>query len=413
MDSRSSEPDSNIIRERCAVNAPFLALASMCLVLFGPLPFGRSLAETRRSAEEQSLRVEMKNVFVPLSVVLPVSFQADVFAASTNRSMIAVQLRRLADNAEVLAKHAQSRDHGFQFVARTLGRDASDVSRLFDGGFYEEARYTLHNMTDACIACHAAAPETKRAPRTPEFFAAIDLKGMTPLERAHYLVVARDFGDALTTYEEFFRSTPDTVTGQFLMRPMIDYLRICLHVKNDGLRPARLFDEVSGRPGTPRHVGEQLQRWSTSLRRAHDKSRSMPNDQLEIARMSLREGRERQEFPQDRDGLIEIILANAQAGRVLQRTGDSGPESAEAYYILAVTESLLGRQFWVSREEIYLEWAIRLRPSADFAPKAYTRLEDIVIQASKTPVGVIVPDVAVRVLKELRGLIEAAKLQRT
>jgi hypothetical protein len=83
-----------------------------------------------------------------------------------------------------------------------------------------------------------------------------------------------------------------------------------------------------------------------------------------------------------------------------------GRELAEAYYWLGVIESRVGRTFWLSQTEYFLEAAIRLAPSSPFAHKAYDLLEEFVVSGYTGSSGVNVPADEKARLQELRELID-------
>ena len=51
----------------------------------------------------------------------------------------------------------------------------------------------------------------------------------------------------------------------------------------------------------------------------------------------------------------------------------------EACYLLGVIESRIGRSFWLSQTEFYLEQAILLAPDRAFANDAYELLEEFLV----------------------------------
>ena len=93
-----------------------------------------------------------------------------------------------------------------------------------------------------------------------------------------------------------------------------------------------------------------------------------------------------------RDGLIEYLTAAAILNRYVHSHPDHGTDVAEAYYMLGITESLLGRTFWLSKEEFDFESAIRLAPVAPFAQKAYNLLEESYTFGFSGSSGTHIPD---------------------
>jgi hypothetical protein len=58
------------------------------------------------------------------------------------------------------------------------------------------------------------------------------------------------------------------------------------------------------------------------------------------------------------------------------KLGKPAPASAEAYYLLGVTELRIGSSAWLTEPEAYLEAAIRAAPASPAARRAYVVLEE-------------------------------------
>jgi hypothetical protein len=86
---------------------------------------------------------------------------------------------------------------------------------------------------------------------------------------------------------------------------------------------------------------------------------------------------------------------------------------AEAYYLMGVTESLLGHSFWVSRQDFYLESAIRIAPGSSFSSKAYALLEDSLVSGFTGSSGTNLPDDVTELLSELKTMIDNAKKEKS
>jgi hypothetical protein len=78
----------------------------------------------------------------------------------------------------------------------------------------------------------------------------------------------------------------------------------------------------------------------------------------------------------DRNALIEYLDASALLHRFLADARPRRADQAEAYYLLGVIETRIGRSYWLSQAEAYLETAIRLAPGEPVAKDAYALLEE-------------------------------------
>ena len=349
----------------------------------------------------------MHTIFEPIAQVLPLSFNDADFTSSKNKNFITTKLKDLSSNAHILEKHASHKSRSFEFVAKSLERDAKNLYRWYTKGQFDEARFTLHNMTENCIACHSSLPESQQFPPADKFFAAIKLNELPPLEKAHIQVLSRQFDAAIATYEDVLRSKEIHPLNLIVLGAFTDYLKICIHVKSDLKRPQPLMKEIMERPVTPLHVKEQLGRWLATLQKL-DQEGVINQTDLAVARKILSDGRGLMEFPRDRDGLIHYLVASAILNRIVYQRGDQGPQTAEAYYWLGVSESLTEHSLWIQKSDFYFETAIRLAPGADFAPKAYALLEDSYISGYTGSSGTHLPDDVRELLAELRKIIEQA-----
>ena len=77
--------------------------------------------------------------------------------------------------------------------------------------------------------------------------------------------------------------------------------------------------------------------------------------------------------------LVRFEVASGALLRYVASLPAGDARAAEAYYWLGVIESRVGRTFWLSQTEPYLEAAIRLDPGDPRADKAYALLEEFVV----------------------------------
>lgn len=360
---------------------------------------GQAFAETKATKDI------MRSIFDPLSTVLPYSFDRDAFAAEKNQPEIRAQLQKLVTNVSQLEEHARSQDRAFEFVAKSLVRDVKSLNRWYAKGRYDEARFTLHNLTENCIACHSSFPEGKKTPAVDAFFTKVDRGNLDPLEKAQLQVVSRDFDGAAQSYETFFKSKkldPGMIT---LLGSFADYLKVSISVLSDFKRPQAVIEQLIARPTTLPHVRVQLQKWLFDLKELDSRNVFQTVD-VASARRIIEEARKQMEFPRDRDGLVRYVTAESMLTRYIRGRSDRGADVAEAYYLLGITSALSEHSMWITRSDFYLESAIRLAPGAPFAPKAYTLLEESLTYENSGSSGTHIPDDVKLLLSELRTIIE-------
>ena len=209
-----------------------MRLKAIALVIPLLLAAGTS-KETTGDPKTQSI---MHGIFAPMAVLLPLSFDGDAFADPKNASVISKSVDQLRDEMAALTTHAKKRSEAFQFVAASLERDVVNVARLYHAGQFDQSRFVLHNLTENCVSCHSSLPEAHRFQGAAPIIAAIKKDGMDDSEVARFLVMSRQFDEAMDVYERLIvpKATDPVGFGDFL-----SYLKVAIRVKHDLKRPQK------------------------------------------------------------------------------------------------------------------------------------------------------------------------------
>jgi hypothetical protein len=224
--------------------------------------------------------------------------------------------------------------------------------------------------------------------------------------------MGRQFDEALTAYETVFNDPEIQPSNLIALGAFTQYMKLSINVKSDFNRPQRLLLNIAERSKTPRHVKELVLKWKKQLE-SYEKSAPLAQITLPGIRKTIEAGKLEMEFPKDRDGLIHYVTANAMLSRYVNGNPSNTDEMAEAYYLMGVTESLLGHSFWISRQDFYLETAIRIAPGSSFSPKAYALLEESLVSGFTGSSGTNLPDDVTDLLSELKTLIDNAKKEKS
>ncbi len=369
-------------------------------------------SKTDPTKSNPDTRAIMDTLIDSFAEVLPLSFDMKEFSSKKSKQTILKSLKKLKDNANILEQHGKIKDKNFGFVAKSLESDANNVYRWFEKGYYDEAKFTLHNMTENCIACHSSLPETAKFPKPERFLSKINLQNLPALDKAHYLTMSRQFDEALAAYETVFNDPEIQPANLIALGSFTQYMKLSISVKSDFNRPQKLLLNIADRPKTPRHVRMLVLKWNKQLE-TYEKSAPFGQITLPSIRKTIEAGKLEMEFPKDRDGLIHYVTANAMLNRYVNGNPSTSTDMAEAYYLMGVTESLLGHSFWISRQDFYLETAIRLAPGSDFSPKAYALLEESLVSGFTGSAGTNIPDDVSLLLNDLKTLIDNAKKEKS
>lgn len=363
-------------------------------------------AQTPASDEKlrHTIQATMQEIFQALTLALTLSLDERQFQDPANRPPILDALRALSMNAEELETHGQEElSQIYDFLRRSLARDAQDTLRLYEQAQYQQARFTLHQLTENCFACHSKLPSFRQFDLGRRFIEDIEIENLPLKDRVRLEVAARQFDAALDTYEAIFKSAFITAGEIDLMSAFEDYLKISIRVSNNFTRPIAALKIFQQRPDVSPYLKDYLINWVKTLEELQ--FQEAKGDELTWARGLIQNAQLQNRFPMDRQGLVYFVVASSVLHRYLATNPTNKRQLAEAYYLLGIVESYI-RSSWISETEFFLETAIRLDPSSPFAKNAYTFLEEYIVERYTGSSGSNLPSKAQEYLEELRKLIE-------
>ena len=382
-------------------------LASVWSLLTLPASGQTSRADTSPSSD---LRPTMRSIFQSLTTVLPLSLSPETFQDADNRQRLHDALQALASHATRLTQHGAQVPADFDFLRRSLRDDAKSAFELFASGDFEESRFVLQHLTDNCFLCHSRLPSARPFPLGERFVAQLPMQELDPHQRMRLAVAARQFDVALSSCESLFGSLDIPAAQIDLMGLFEDYLRIAIRVRNDFPRAIRALKAFQQRPDVPQYLAHLLGVWIEAL----NDLQAEPNRESELtrARSLIQEGRNRNRFLADRQGMAHFALASGLLHRFVNTASRPKPELAEAYYLLGVAESYMSRTSWISETDFYLETAIRLAPASPYGQRAFLFLEEYLIMGYTGSSGLHLPSEIQQRLDELRDLVGNAAAKK-
>jgi tetratricopeptide (TPR) repeat protein len=389
--------------KHCARRAKCAARLVLAAVLLGGAP-GR--AEEPDNAETRRI---MQEVFGALQTVLPLSLDEKRFADPARRAEIQRALATLSRNAGKLSAHGVGHGQSFQFLSASLAREAAEIERRFAAKHFREAQFELHEFTENCVACHSRLPYPHDAPLSSRFMDEKEIAALPLPQRAQLAMATRQFERALAAQEEMLTSPEFDVGSLDLLAYLDDYIEVCVRVKRDFERPARAIEAFAKRPDLRPALREELLQWVTDLRAFGARP---PVEGFEAGRKLAQETEAASAGGREHAMLVRFEIASGALLRYVASLPDGDARAAEAYYWLGVIESRVGRSFWLSQAEPYLEAAIRLAPGDPLAPKAYALLEEFVVGGYSGSSGEHVPADVKAWLAKLHRLIEKAHGQQ-
>lgn len=346
----------------------------------------KSIQDPAHEGEEgEQTKKTMDEIFSAMRVLLPLSLAKGGFENRADEQRVRQALAVLDHSSAQLERHGASDDVGFAHLARSLSIDARDIRLRFDSGHRKEARYLVQTLTETCVACHSRLP-SKSAPRSAAFVRDIRVKSLPIEQRAKLAYATRQFDVAQSLYETMLRSRDISATDLDLGGQLDDYLELMIRVRRDLPGAATALAGFAKRRDLSPALREEVESWIAALRRLAQGGG--PASPLAAARLLVESQGE--PIAGERYALVENLEASGLLHRALQK-GLPRQQRAEAYYLLGLIETRIGRSYWLSEAEAYLETAIRLAPGEPIAGKAYDLLEEFLVAGYSGSGGTHVP----------------------
>ncbi len=374
-------------------------------LLLGALPPASDdpAADQTAGASTATTRAAMRGVFTAFTTVYSYSLDMDYFSDRRNRGSVTAALEALVANTAELRDHGGGLDPSFGYLRKSLASDAEEALKRYNKQEYLGSQFVLNKLMENCATCHARLPSDQTFDVGTDFLKKAGVRALGPVDRVNVEIAARQFGNALATYEQIIGDTRIPAEGLLLTGAFEGYLKICIGVKNDTGRPVRTLETFVKRDDIPAELRQQAESWIGDLR-ALDFSK-VPGRELDYARQLVGDQAVLKRPTSDRPDLVRMVAANAFLRRYVQSLSSYDSDAAEVYYLLAVTESRISRSYWIAEVDFLLEQAVRSAPKTEFARKALAVLEE----RSKNPQpatayeGQEVPTVDI---EELRNLVE-------
>jgi hypothetical protein len=353
---------------------------------------------------------DMREIYRSIEILLPLSVDDAAFRSAEEHTRIRDALEKIAERAEHMAGHVAADDRRVRFLSTSLSRETREAMRQFEDSRFEGVQFLVWRLTDFCVACNSLVPSPANSTLSKGFMNDAKLAKLPAVQRASLQVATRRFDDALVTFEALFASP--LVQPAELLAPMKEYLRVSIRVKRDLERPRPILRRFAARDDLWSNLRGDVDDWRAALDRHADRPDAPVS--LESARSLLDEAQRSLRYPTDRRGLVQQILAASELHRYLEpRSGETGLDVAEAYYLLGLIESRTNFSYFVSESDFYLETAIRLAPGDPIGQAAFDLLEEETVLGWTGSSGSCMPEEVRRNLDALRELVDGPSTQET
>jgi len=324
--------------------------------------------------DEKQTREQMAQIFAAMRYLLPLSLDKDRFEDPSQRQRVSDALALLDRSAGMLAQHGSSREVPFAHLSRTLAIDARDIHERYEQGHVREARYLVQTLTETCVACHSRLESPHDAPRSKDFLRDAAVEKLPLAQRAKLAYATRQFDEAFVLYGKLLDDRTVTATDIDLEGHLDDYLELVVRVRGEPGSADAALARFAARPDLSPALRGEVERWRAALRKLA--ARGPVADPVATARAEVQQVEKLRPEVDERGTLVEYLDASALLHRFVADGRPPHTDQAEAYYWLGLIETRIGRSFWLSQAEAYLETAIRLAPGTPVAARSYALLED-------------------------------------
>jgi len=361
-------------------------------------------AKPASAPNEEQTRERMAEIFAAMRFLLPLSLDEQAFEDPAHSPAIRNALALLDESSASLAQHGASREVSFSHLARSLSIDARDIHERYDQGHVREARYLVQTLAETCVACHSRLPAASDAPRSEAFMDDALVEKLPSAQRAKLAYATRQFDEALALYEAVLADPSFPANDIDLEGHLDDYLELAIRVRGEPARALAALKRFTTRQDLSPTLRGEVRHWIDSLQRLT--VRGPVTSPIDVARAAIDRAEAGQPDVDERDSLVDLLDASALLHRFLADGRPPHSDQAEAYYLLGVIETRIGRSFWLSQAEAYLETAIRLAPGEPIAKDAYVLLEDFLVAGYSGSGGTFVPRDIREKLELLRKISE-------
>jgi mono/diheme cytochrome c family protein len=360
----------------------------------------KSIQVTDELGSPEATREEMDRIFAAMAYLLPRSLDATRFEDPAEAASIQSALDVLDRSSSALGQHGASQDASFAHLSRSLAIDARDIRIRYAEGHPREARYLVQTLTETCVACHSRLPSGS-ASYSDAFAREAERLDLSLPERAKLAYATRQFDVAAELYEQLLGSPEFSANDIDLNGHLADYLELEIRVHRDLDRPAAALERFRRRDDLSPVLRSDVDGWITALHRlsARQPSGAPVDDAAALVG-------DDEHMAEDGKRLVDLLEASGVLHRALAAGGLPQPERARAYYLLGVVETRIGRSYWLSEAEAYLETAIRLAPGQPVARRAYALLDEFLVAGYSGSGGTHVPPDLQAKLDRLRAISE-------
>lgn len=325
---------------------------------------------------DEATRSLMDQVFDAIAFLLPLSVRDADTSSTWDRELIDQKLTVLRQSATALATHTEARGPEFGLLARSFEETVTDIDSSFREEWPTYAYFSLMELTQHCVACHAQQPAEVREEFSQRLLARINTDLFDDSELAQLYVATRQFEAAERALAHKLLDPGQDAIDLDIAGVTLDYLQLAIGVTHTPDRAAVVFEKFAKRADTPLYLRERMNYWRSCLATLAPELTSPPT--LTRGRALFAHASEGFRGTRDRGPAVDDLVAATVLRRFIDAQAKAtGPEVAEAYYLLGVIAlRTLEPRYSVPEMEILFASAIEADPHGPWARPAFLLLEE-------------------------------------
>jgi hypothetical protein len=346
-------------------------------VLTASLVAGTCIAGfARHATADEDTRQIMHGVFDAIAYLLPLSVRDVAVSTEWDRELIDSKLTVLRKSSSALVAHTAGKTPEFRLLAQSFDATVRDIDTSFKEEWPAYAYFSLMELTQHCVACHAQQKAVARDDFSQRLLARVNTETLDESELAQLYVATRQFDAALSTLEhKLLAPTQDAIDLDIAGIPL-DYLSLALGVAAAPARADRLLHQFEQRTDAPYYLKQRLAHWRARLRDLTPELSTPPK--LDRARALFTAATLEFRGTRDRSPAIDDLVAGSILRRfIAAQTPPTGLAVAEAYHLLGlIALRTMEAKYSVPEMEILFASAIKADPHGPFAQASYVLLEE-------------------------------------
>ena len=330
---------------------------------------------TTVKAEDTTASI-MRQVYDAIAYLLPLSLRDETDTGVWDQELIENKLATLKAASSALKAHTAGDAGELRYIARSFDEMTADVTKAFSNEWPEFAYFSVMDLVQHCVACHARVEAPSQALFGERLIARMDTREIPPSDVVKLYVATRQFDAATRTIEKMLMAPDYHPIEADYSSLMVDYLQIALAAKRAPAMAQQFLRRYLSRPDMPYYLKRRYEFWIEALQQFAPDIDAPPDFTRAIE--IFHAGDDVSPGPGNRMGAVHDVTAAS----ILRRYLDAGDERSaeklhEAYFVLGVIAlRTLEPKSAVPEMEMLLATSIKAAPQGEHALEAYALIEE-------------------------------------